>query len=75
MTVPFGLRGWPYERDEVTDDILGVAYLFYEGQPIDFLGNNDSFIGYSNSVDGFSWSGYAIPGGLPHQRSDSGGSL
>ncbi len=36
-------------------------HLFYEGKPSDFLANNDSLIGYSNSVDGFSWSGYAVP--------------
>ncbi|OUU23751.1 MAG: hypothetical protein CBC13_04870 [Planctomycetia bacterium TMED53] len=48
------------ERDEITDEIL-EWHLFYEGQPINFQIDNDSFIGYSNSTDGFSWSGYAIP--------------
>ncbi|NCF55046.1 MAG: hypothetical protein GWP41_02115 [Planctomycetia bacterium] len=45
------------ERDNL-DNII-EWHLFYEGQQIS--SDNDSFIGYSNSVDGFSWSGYAVP--------------
>ena len=52
--------GLGIERDPITDAIL-EWHLFYEGQPSDFLSNNDSLIGYSNSVNGFSWSGYAVP--------------
>ena len=43
------------------NDEIVEWHLFYEGKPSDFLANNDSLIGYSNSVDGFSWSGYAVP--------------
>ena len=51
--------GLGIERND-TGDIV-QWHLFYEGKPGDFLANNDSLIGYSNSVDGFSWSGYAVP--------------
>ncbi len=51
--------GLGIERND-TGDIV-QWHLFYEGKPSDFLANNDSLIGYSNSVDGFSWSGYAVP--------------
>ena len=51
--------GLGIERND-TGDIV-EWHLFYEGKPSDFLANNDSLIGYSNSVDGFSWSGYAVP--------------
>jgi hypothetical protein len=52
--------GLGIERDEITDAIV-EWHLFYEGKPTGFQNNNDSLIGYSNSVDGFSWSGYAVP--------------
>lgn len=51
--------GLGIERND-TGDIV-EWHLFYEAKPSDFLANNDSLIGYSNSVDGFSWSGYAVP--------------
>lgn len=51
--------GLGIERND-TGDIV-EWHLFYEGKPSDFLANNDSLIGYSNSVDGYSWSGYAVP--------------
>ena len=52
--------GLGIERDEITGAIF-KWHLFYEGKPADFVTNNDSVIGYSNSVDGYSWSGYAVP--------------
>ena len=55
----FAVRSPTFEIERDSLDNIVEWHLFYEGQQLS--SDNDSFIGYSNSIDGFSWSGYAVP--------------